>query len=488
MRIKQSIGVRVRIFRYFLVFTGLLLVVLWLLQVVFLDEFYRMQKTDMLRSSSESIVRNIDNDNLQTLMERIAEENMVCILVTDDSMRELARAEAWNGCIIHHMNRYDLRRYAHSISDESPTVVAEFPLMGFRNRKYDEYKFQGRVPASDTGDAMSMLTVQRAEKQNGQQVYVFLNTLITPVTATVQTIKNELLFITAILVLLSFVLSYILSRRLTRPLEEITVNAAALSHGEYQPVATKGYREIEMLNRQLCQTAQDLHRVEEMQHELIANISHDLRTPLTLIEGYAEAMRDLPDENTPENMQVIIDETRRLSTLVNTVLELNSVRRSAHEITPVRFSLTDCIRGIMTRYAKLTEQDGYHVVFEPQENVEVVADEVKVQQVVYNLINNAITYTGADQTVIVRQKTAGDTVRIEVVDSGEGIAPEDLPYIWDRYYRGSKPHKRAAIGSGLGLSIVKGILEAHGLRYGVESTLNQGSSFWFELEKAADSE
>ncbi len=477
----HSRGIRSRIFTYFLLFTGLLLVLLWLFQIVFLDEFYRMQKTDMLRSFSNSIVHNIDNRDLQELADRIAEQDNVCILITNENMRALVSAESWNGCLIHHMNPFDLWRYASSLSTEDKAIVAEFPLHAFRNQLYDARKFMGVVPPSDDGEAMSLLTVQRAETAEGHIVYVFLNTLITPVTGTVQTIRNELYFITAILVLLSFIISLILSRRITQPLVEVTSAAAGLSVGEYQPVSNVGYNEIARLNQQLTQAAHDLRRVDEMQNELIANISHDLRTPLTLIEGYAEAMRDLPDENTPENMQVIIDETRRLTTLVNSVLDLHTVRQELGALKKAPFDLTESIHGIMSRYAKLTEQDGYHIVFEPAQSVNVVADEVKVQQVLYNLINNALTYTGADKTVTISQSIHKQTVRIEVSDTGEGIAEDDLPYIWDRYYRGSKPHKRAAVGSGLGLSIVKNILESHGLAYGVESEQGKGSCFWFEL-------
>ena len=469
---------------YFLTFTALLLLLLWLFQVVFLDEFYRMQKRYMLRSSAESIIQNIDNENLQTLVYRIAEQNSVCVLVTDQKLRTLAAAEAWNGCVVHHMGANELRRLASSAEKgRNHAVFREFPLMAFRNFQYDARQFRGRVPPSDAGNASSLIYVARTETSKNEQVYVFLNTLVTPVGATVQTIRNELYFISAILVLLSFGLSMILSKRITRPLIETTQAAAALSHGEYEPVNNVGYREIEQLNHQLSQAAKDLHRVEEMQHELIANISHDLRTPLTLIEGYAEAVRDLPDESTPENMQVIIDEARRLTTLVNSILELNNARNTAGELQMKVFDLTASIQGIMTRYQKLTEQDGYRIVFEPAENVMVNADEMKVQQVVYNLINNALTYTGSDKTVVVRQVMKDQRVRIEICDSGEGIAPDEIDHIWDRYYRGHKPHKRAAIGSGLGLSIVKGILDNHHLAYGVESAEGEGSTFWFELPR-----
>lgn len=479
---KRSMGVRERIFFYFLAFTALLLGLLWLFQIVLLDDFYRLQKTDMLKASSQSIVQNIDSEDLSALVNRIAEQNNVCVLVTTSSMQELATADVMPGCILHRMNPHDLKRHADGLSDDSVTVT-DFPMGGFRDRLYDEKKFLGRVPPSDEGDARSLLTAQRAVRSDGETVYVFLNTLVTPVTATVETLRNELFFITAILILLSFLLSLALSRRITRPIVETTEAAGALSRGEYTAVDNAGYREIAQLNAQLTQTAQDLRRVEQMQQELIANISHDLRTPLTLIEGYAEVMRDLPGENTPENMQVIIDETKRLSTLVNAVLDLSTARRE-DGAPPARFDLTQTVLGIMGRYAKLTEQDGYHIAFEPQGEAWVLADEVKVQQVVYNLINNALTYTGEDRRVTISQTMAEGYVRISVSDTGEGIAPEDLPYIWSRYYRGGKPHKRAAIGSGLGLNIVKGILDRHGWRYGVQSERGTGTTFWFEIPLA----
>ena len=140
----------------------------------------------------------------------------------------------------------------------------------------------------------------------------------------------------------------------------------------------------------------------------------------------------------------------------------------------------------MARYQKLTEQDGYHIRFQHAQSVSVLADEMKIEQVIYNLINNALTYTGADKTVTVVQTVVNGNVRVEVRDSGDGIDAKELPYIWSRYYRGQKPHKRATVGTGLGLSIVKGILDSHHVQYGVESHQNTGTIFWFELpiEKA----
>ncbi|MDD3335632.1 MAG: HAMP domain-containing sensor histidine kinase [Eubacteriales bacterium] len=490
-KIKQkhrSMSIRSRIFIYFLLFTALLLVLLWLFQIVFLDVFYRMQKTDGVQKASESIARNIEHEEIETLIDRLGQENGVCILVTDEKMNTVYSSDTTFGCIIHHLNPRDLRRMTEHLDQDGDTDYSTFPMTGFPSSKYDDRKFDGHVPPPDTGSAKSLISVRRVTLSDGSVRFVFLNTLITPVTSTVQTIRNELFFITGILVLLSFLLSWLLSRHISRPIAETTVAARELSVGEYHPVHSRvSYREIDELNGQLEQAAKDLHRVEEMQRELIANISHDLRTPLTLIEGYVEVMRDLPGENTTENMQVVIDETKRLSTLVNAVLDYSKGKNGKEELHLSRFSLTKSIRGIIERYGKLIEQDGYRILFSPQRDAMVLADELQVSQVVYNLVNNALTYTGEDKTVTIEQTIRENKIRIEIKDSGEGIEPDELPFIWSRYYRGQKPHKRPTVGTGLGLNIAQGILEKHGMEYGVESTVGQGSNFWFELPETDES-
>jgi signal transduction histidine kinase len=190
----------------------------------------------------------------------------------------------------------------------------------------------------------------------------------------------------------------------------------------------------------------------------------------------------LPGENTPENVQVIIDEANRLTSLVNDMLDLSKLKSGAMELEKIHYSLTDSIYEIFKRYGKLREQDGYDIQFIADKNVYIYADEIKMGQVIYNFINNAINHCGDDKKVIVTQKVSGGKVRIEVTDHGEGISEDKLQYIWDRYYKVDKVHKRGVIGTGLGLSIVKRILDLHNARYGVKSKVGSGSTFWFELE------
>jgi signal transduction histidine kinase len=150
------------------------------------------------------------------------------------------------------------------------------------------------------------------------------------------------------------------------------------------------------------------------------------------------------------------------------------------------FDLTETVGAVLQRYEKFKEQEKFAILFEKNDNISVCADRTMILQVVYNLVNNALNYTGDDKTVTISQTVADGKVRISVTDTGSGIAEEDIPYIWDRYYTVHKVHKRAVVGTGLGLSIVKGILQSHGANYGVNSTLGEGSTFWFELDAIYD--
>ena len=316
----------------------------------------------------------------------------------------------------------------------------------------------------------------------GQERVLILSAMITPVDATVHTLQIQFAYISGILVLLSLAMAWILSRNISYSIIRVNHAAKELAKANYDVAfEAKDYREIAELSDTLNYATEELAKTEKFQRELLANISHDLRTPLTMIIAYAEIMRDLPGENTPENVQVVIDESKRLTALVNDMLDVSKLQAGVLTLDRKEYDLTESIRSVLDRFAKLTEQDGYIIQFEYQEHVLVEADEYKINQVVYNLINNAINYTGANRTVWVRQIQVGKIVRIEVIDTGIGIEKAELPYVWERYYKVDKTHKRAVMGTGLGLSIVKNILKLHEANYGVNSEIGQGSVFWFEL-------
>jgi signal transduction histidine kinase len=312
--------------------------------------------------------------------------------------------------------------------------------------------------------------------------------MLEPMSALVNTVKTQVILTSVVLIIFAIVLVVVMSRIITAPIIRINESAKGLGRGKYD-IEFKGdsYREISELSDTLNYVTVELSKNDKLQKELISNVSHDLRTPLTMIRGYSELMRDIPGEVTPENFQVIIDETTRLAELVNAMLDLSKIQSGVRVPDKQLFCLTEIIKSTLIRYEKLVTQESYRLDFTFDDEVFVCADRNMILQVVYNFMNNAINYTGEDKYVRVEQKVVDNKIRISITDTGEGISEDEIPLIWERYYKVDKVHKRATVGTGLGLSIVKEILEIHNATYGVSSTLGKGSTFWFEL-KTSDSQ
>ena len=499
----EKMRIKYKLFFYLIIFTAIMLVLLWLFQTVFLESFYRSIKTQSVKASAQEIAENINTSDLQSYIDDVAQRNDITVRVFDEQNNEIASENIGENSIIYKLPMGLIQNYYDEAKENGGTILKLFPE---ENNKEMPVRTQDQTPGQDDGEAnqtggqaqqmpqqqgnrqmsnmpQNMIYVELVEQADGSTMMIMVGAMITPVDATVETLQIQLLYISIVFVALSVILAFSISARISRPIIKINTSAKELAQGNYDiNFDGKGYREIAELNETLNYAAKELSKVESLRRELIANVSHDLRTPLTMITGYGEVMRDLPSENTPENVQIVIDEAKRLTTLVNDLLDVSKFQSGSQEIQLGRYNLTQSICDILMRYDKLTKQDGYHITFLAGEDVHVCADEARITQVVYNLINNAITYTGEDKCITVRQTVQNGKVRIEIIDTGEGIPEDKLKYIWDRYYKIDHIHKRAAIGTGLGLSIVKAILDKHQAEYAVISKEGQGCTFWFELK------
>ncbi len=474
---------RYKLFIYLTLFVALILVMLWLFQIVFLDDFYKQIKTNDIKEVAETISKNIDNKELETLLDSMSRQSETTIEIINEDGSEVYSSKLFRVGFERRVKPAELNNLYQKALQNDGDYFEILNRENFFDPHYSSKPFIGDIKEPRRKFAQSMVYAKIVEKEDGTNVFVMLNSMITPVDTTVDTLRAQLVYVTGITLLLALLFALIISKRISKPIIRINKSAKELAKGNYDTTFNgHGYLEISELNDTLNYAAKELSKVEGLRRELIANISHDLRTPLTMITGYGEVMRDIPGENTPENVQIIIDESKRLTTLVNDILDISKLQSGTQNMTFEKYNLTQSIREILLRYAKLTEQDGYKLKFICNEDAWVYADPIKISQVIYNLINNAITYTGADKSITIIQSNNNGSVKIEIVDTGEGIAQEMLPLIWDRYYKVDKAHKRAAIGTGLGLSIVKTILDLHeGAKYGVLSTVGQGSIFWFEL-------
>ncbi len=484
---KPRIGIQWKLFACFMGLTAFALVLLWLFQIVWLDDFYEMIKKSELRSSAKLIAANIENEEVQGLADKLASDTGMCILVYDGEGSRIASSDTVDDCLIHRATSESLGALYQNAKQKGGAAFLKLRRDAGEDYFYaSPSEFEGDVPSGENELPETMVYTVIVPHEDGEAI-LFLNNTIRPVTSTTRTLMVQLSWISGLLVICSLVLAVIFSRVISRPIEKMNRSAAILARGHYDVTFDGGgYKEAEELSETLSYAASELSKLDAMQKELIANISHDLRTPLTMIAGYSEVMRDIPGENTPENMQVVIDETNRLSSLVSDMLDISRIQREQVELSPEALDLNELIRETLRRYTKLCERDGYRFMLDCEGEAVAVADRTRILQVLYNLMNNAVNYTGADKTVFVATRVYTDRVRVEIRDTGEGIPEEQLPVIWERYYRGERVHKRAVVGTGLGLSIVKNILLLHGARFGVSSELGQGSTFWFELRTAQE--
>lgn len=452
---------------YFMGFTVLVFVLLWLFQILFLEKFYSQSKIHDVDAAATQIIKSFDVDpksEFSDKLAKIASENDLCIEVVDRYGRSLYTKEYSVGCIIHGKENgtyYYLKR----ITDNGNKPI----WLKVNN------------PNNNCSTVLYGCSLGSQDFPSG---YLLINTALVPVGSTVSIIKRQLMFITGILIVLAFFISLFVAKRIAKPIDSITEAAENLAKGDFNTKFDgRGFLEVKKLADTLTYAEKELSRVDTMQRDLIANVSHDLRTPLTMLKAYAEMIRDLSGDNPVkrnEHLEIIINETDRLSLMVNDILDLSKLESGKQKLTPSEFRIGEKLSEIISRFKGISEKMGYSIHFTPDEEKIVCCDVVKIEQVIYNLINNAINYTGEDKQVFVRQINRPDGIVIEIQDTGDGIEEDKIKLIFDKYYR-SENHKREVVGTGLGLSIVKAVLKLHNYDYGVRSKLGEGSVFWFKI-------
>lgn len=468
----------------FVVAVILLFVFLWIFDLIFLDTVYESIALRDLKNCVETVSENIASEDLNILIKHLAYHDNACVLVCDADGNELYSQAVRTDCTIHNISAENRIAYFDKVKENDGIYKEEIELEGF-NDNYEHTEFEGDVPGDAAGGVKAAVYACVAEK-DGAEVLILAEAVVTPEESTRVTWIAMLGIITGMLLLLAALLAAAIARYVARPIAKLTDAAKEISKGNADITISEGggYREINELQEGLQYAANEVAELEHYRRELIANVSHDLRTPLTLIKGYAEMMRDIPDEARPENLQVVIDEASRLTNLVNEMLDLSKLQESGGGLKLKRFDAVRMLDDLVARHGKLIEHLGYKLEYEHEESAVVYADETKLMQVIYNLINNAINYCGDDKMVTIKEYTRHGNVRIEVIDKGEGIDVNVLPHIWDRYYKSEKSHRRATVGTGLGLSIVKTVMDKHpGGVYGVVTSVGEGSTFYVELPK-----
>lgn len=307
-------------------------------------------------------------------------------------------------------------------------------------------------------------------------------------------------------ILVSVLLAWYFSKRITEPIMELATLSQKMADLDFDAKYTSGgSNEIGVLgenfnrmSERLEQTISNLKEAnyklqkdieqkekrENMRSEFLGNVSHELKTPIALIQGYAEGLKEGVNDD-PESREfyceVIMDEAGKMNRMVKNLLALNQLEFGEDDVQFERFDITSLISGVLQSLDILIEQKEAQVIFRHKNPVYVWADEFKVEQVVRNYVNNALNHIDGEKVIEIKITQENDMAKITVFNTGTPIPEEDLPHIWEKFYKVDKARTREYGGNGIGLSIVKAIMDSFGKGYGAINHTN-GVEFWFELD------
>ena len=459
--IKSNSSIKVKTLFYLILFSVFILLLLWGTQLVLSNYLYeKYQISDMNKMAEE--ISDTDYEDLHEYLSKIVYNNAVCIEFIDEYGRKTLYNDASTGCLLGKGNK---------------------ALLEQKRKLYSSGKDMDAIRLVNP-DYESSALLYGLEVEGG---YVFLFTMLSNVNKNYNLVKDQLIYITIVVIILAIVLSLLLAKIFSEPIVKITEKSKLLANGNFNVEFEKdGIKEIDELADSLNYLKNEVSKTDQSRRDLMANVSHDLKTPLTMIKAYAEMVRDITykdKKKREDNLNVIIEETDRLNLLVGDILTLSKLQANSDILEIETFDLKKEIVDILKRYDYLKETEGYEVIVNMPEELIVRADKKKINQVIYNLVNNALNYTGNDKKVYINVTEDKKDYLVEIIDSGKGIAQEDIEHIWDKYYKKDKNHRRNVVGTGLGLSIVKEILECHDMSYGVRSIKNKGTTFYFRIKK-----
>lgn len=449
-------GIRFRTWLIFTVFASVILLVLWVLQLNLITPYYRNAKINSVQSIADNIEQMIINNEPLYLAEQLARDNAMCLSVVDVHGNTTDFNGIGSSCYVTYSNDFNLQEFSATIFD-SPNLESNYFI--------------------DYGG--EMIVFGRLVSPHLGNFILLINAKITPEPAGLALIQNQFVFLTIIVLLFATGASLLIARSYSRPFITLTNSARKLAEGDLNVTFEHHedtYNEVNELADSLNYATDKLKKIDQLRLDLIANVSHDIKTPLTMIMAYSEMISDFSKDDEKlllEHLDVIRSEAHYLDTLVEDILELSILQSGNIKLNMSVFSLEELLNDVTAHF-------NFNIKISMDAQYDVEADEMKITQVLYNLVNNAIKHSKGD-LITLQARSYEKNVLISVIDNGEGIEEKNLDSIWDRYYKIDKNFHRDFNSTGLGLSIAKGILDAHNQVSGVNSMLNKGSEFYFTL-------
>lgn len=475
------------------IFIGLLacmVVALLVINMTFLEPYYIQNKEKSFREMYETLNQvaqdqSYSDEEVSSDVAKQAERNNLSFLIIDETT-----GNKYTNVYNQEMLFNQLLGYVINQSQQNAEIL----------ESTDAYQMlQAKDPWNETE-----YLVMRGNFEDGSQF--LMRSPLESMRESAAISNRFLIYIGSVLILAAGALVWYFSKKLTDPIRELANLSDKMANLDFEAKYTSGGKneigelganfnrmssrlestisELKKANNSLLKDIEQKEKMEEMRNEFLGNVSHELKTPIALIQGYAEGLKDGVNDDAESRdfyCDVIMDEAMKMNQMVKNLLTLNQLEFGDEDISFERFDLAALIRGVLQSMEILAQQDELKIIFRQESPVYVWADEFKTEQVVRNYVSNAFHHASGDKVIEVKIQKEGKKARTSVFNTGTPIPEEDLKHIWEKFYKVDKAHTREYGGNGIGLSIVKAIMESFHQEYGVKNYDN-GVEFWFELD------
>ena len=485
-------SIRAKLTIIILLLTAGTIISCWFINDTFLEDFYFLNKQDILEDAYYEVGRllsdnSISEDDISLELEKLGANNNITYIIMRSS-EGVPKAVFYN------------------VQDPRTMEDILLPyLFGVGNSKVIKSNSEFSLrKAQDTRYKTNYLELSGGISDG---TYMLLRTPIESIRESVAIANRFLGYAGCVVVVLSAVLMIFITGRFVKPILELADISEKMSHLNFDvKYKRKDKNEIGVLGNSMNRLSEKLEttiselksannelqkdieqkiQIDEMRKDFLSNVSHELKTPIALIQGYAEGLLDGINDDDKESRQfyceVIIDEASKMNKMVKKLLTLNQIEFGNNQVTMERFDLHELIRGVLQSVEILAKQDEIQIVYNNNEPIYVWADEYQIEEVVTNYLSNAIHHASGEKRIELTVEKKQDLVHVCVFNTGDKIPEEELDKVWIKFYKVDKARTREYGGSGIGLSIVKAIMDAHHMECGVQNREN-GVEFWFELD------
>lgn len=456
-----------------------MLLLLWLFQIVFLEKFYMTMQINKLETRSEEIVSNLENQEGDLSHNQVMNivDDLETFVYTYNTSLQIVDAK---GEAIFQIDDNNDQPFSGMLRRQNLQILNN-TLKGEKARSLFKH------PRFDTDYLILGIPIISNDMKDVQGALLIMSTMA-PVLDTAEIIKHQLIYITAILLLIAFGIAYMISYHLSRPIMKINRAAQEIAQGKWDIHMDKmGVDEIGQLADTIKNMAASLKKTDRLRKELIGNISHELRTPLSLIRGYAETIRDISGHEQVKregHLEIIIDESERLGRLIDDILKLSQLEVDGVKLNQGPIDVKVLLESIKNRFMDMAQKKAIRLEMKLDEELFGFGDYKRIEQVMINLMGNAFNHTHSKGEILIKAIAMKDYINIEVINEGDKINEKDIEHIWERYYQVNQTTGENPVGSGLGLAIVKTILQAHDVVFGAKSKDDGSTIFWFQLKSS----